>query len=259
MPTLPEAVAYVTSPATGEAELRRACEILELPREGAPAELRSRLRQHLDALDPMRPVVCLDPGPVAVFTRLPGPRLRRPESHERDPSHAAEIALVRDTADFAALLWEQLEVTRALVLTFGEAHASLRYAPGKWTVREAIGHLADVERMLSCGLLRLLREDSTPVIDLDPAPYVTAGLFEQRPLTDVLAEFAAVRAATMQLFHSAAPAAFERPLRFNGNVIKGIVLAYLIAGHERNHQQLLRTRYLPVLPSIEPLLTTASA
>ncbi|MGZ8378661.1 MAG: DinB family protein [Gemmatirosa sp.] len=176
----------------------------------------------------------------------------RPMPADHSPAFAAEIASVPDGADYVAMLAAQLERTTALVARFGEAHAGLRYAPGKWTVRETVGHLADVERVLSYRLLRFLRDDATPLARFDHEAYVPAGGFEARTLASVLAEFRAVRGATMALVVDAPVAAFARGGPVGAGSITAAALAYLIAGHERHHGELLRTRYLPLTTRDRP-------
>jgi hypothetical protein len=249
MPTIDEAIRYADDPETSAGELRRACAILQLTVSGTAGELRARLKRYLGDLDPARPVICLNPGPPAASGGLPGPVLPRPQPDEYGASFAAEIALVPDAPDFAAMLLDQLDITKALAITFGEEHAGVRYAPGKWSVRETIGHLADCERVLSCRLLRALRGDATPLAGFDEVGYVSAGRFESRALRDVVAEFAAVRDATARLIHASAPSDFAQRIPVGRSSITGLALAWLIAGHERHHQELLRTRYLPCLPA----------
>lgn len=248
MPSLDDAIRYASSPATTEEELRRACEILSLPTQGSGDQLRARLREHLGTLAAERPVVCLNPGPLKRRPSAAGPALPRPGPDEFAPGFAAEIALVPDAPDFGDLLVEQLEVTKALAATFGEPHADVRYAPGKWTVRETLGHLADCERVLSYRLLRALRRDETSLPGFDQVRYVSAGRFAARPLSALVEELAGVRSATASLVRGAAPSDFSFRLPVGRGSITGLALAYLIAGHERHHQQLLRTRYLPCLP-----------
>lgn len=244
MPRLDEAARYVDDPLTSDAELRRACALLELPDAGTADELRARLRAHLTTLDAERPVICLHPGPVPRLEGPQGPRLARPGPDEHAAVFAGEIAAVPEVADFAVLLQRQLDETRALSFTFGEAHAGLRYAPGKWTVRQTVGHLADCERVLSYRLLRALRADATPLPGFDQNAYVAGGPFEARALADLVEELTAVRASTVALVRSAPEAAFEFRLTVGKGSITGRAVAYLIAGHERHHQHLLRTRYL---------------
>lgn len=176
---------------------------------------------------------------------MPGRHLERPGSDEYNPAFHDEITSVPEAADFGALLREQIHETEHLVGQFGEPHAGIRYAPGKWTVRETIGHLSDCERVLSYRALRIARGDMTVLPAFDETAYVPAGEFETRSLASVMAEFRAVRAATIALAESLS----DESARRRGNVGKGTMtvraLLYLIAGHERHHCALLRSRYLP--------------
>lgn len=183
----------------------------------------------------------------------------RPTPADHSPAFTAEIALVPDAPDFVAMLAAQREETTALAGWFGEANAGLRYAPGKWSVRETVGHLADVERVLSYRLLRFLRGDATRLSPFDHDAYVPAGGFEARTLTSVLAELRAVRGATMALLVDVPAAAFAFVGPVGTGTITAAALAYLIAGHELHHQALLRTRYLPLLAAGAPTGTPAGA
>jgi hypothetical protein len=248
MPRVSDAIRYADSPSTSEDELRRACEILMLPTAGTPVELRARLLEHLGTLDAERPVVCLNPEPVRRKHDGAGPRLPRPGPDDFPAVFSEEIALVPDVPDLAALLAAQLDVTKALAATFGEEHAGLRYAPDRWSVRETVGHLGDCERVLSYRLLRALRRDETALPGFDQVAYMGEGRFEARALAAVVDELAAVRAATVALVRSAEPGDYSFRLHVGSGSITGAALVYLIAGHERHHQHLLRTRYLPRLP-----------
>jgi len=178
---------------------------------------------------------------------MPALAIARPARTEYVPVFHDEITLVPDSADFTALLAEQLEATCALAARFGERGAALRYAPGKWTVRETVGHLSDCERVLSYRMLRFLRGDATALAGFDHDAYVPAGGFEARTLDSVVAELRAVRGATIALVGSTPPEAFARGGQAGAGTITAAALAYVIAGHERHHQELLRTRYLPLL------------
>ncbi len=154
-----------------------------------------------------------------------------------------------DVPDFGAMLVDQLIATRGLLARFRGVHASIRYAPDKWTVREVLGHLADVERVLSYRALRIVRGDETVLPGFDHNAYVPAARFEERTLVSVLEEFSAVRAATVSLVGGTPPEAWTRRTRVGTTPTTAAALLYLIAGHERHHQLLLRERYLPLVPA----------
>jgi hypothetical protein len=88
-------------------------------------------------------------------------RIPSPEADEYAPFYAGYVALARER-DPLGLLKRQAPVLRATCTGMTDAEAHHRYAPGKWSIKEVLGHLADTERVLSYRLLRISRGDPTP-------------------------------------------------------------------------------------------------
>jgi hypothetical protein len=170
----------------------------------------------------------------------------RPQPGDYAPYSAAYIGAVPD-GDVVRMLEEQSEDVLGLVRAFGEAGGAVRYAPGKWSVKEVVGHVADAERVFAYRALRFARADATPLPGFDEDAYVAAAGFDRRALSDLAEEFAAVRAATVRLFAGLDAAALERSGTASGFRVTVGALAWVIAGHERHHARLLRERYLPLL------------
>jgi hypothetical protein len=118
-----------------------------------------------------------------------------------------------------------------------------RYAPGKWSVKEVIGHLCDAERIFSYRALRIARGDKTPLAGFNENEYVPNGNFESRSTAGLLEEFAAIRAATLIMMRSFDEAAWARRGISGEKEISVRALAYIICGHERHHLAILRDRY----------------
>lgn len=170
------------------------------------------------------------------------PRLARPGADEYAPFYASYIAGVPE-GDILDLLARQAEETQALLSPLAPERASYRYAPDKWSVTEVAGHLCDAERIFSYRALRFARGDETPLPGFDEAAYVPQAGFERRGLPDVLAELRALRQSTLCLFRGLDDAAGLRRGVANGNPMSTRAAAYVIAGHERHHVGVLRTRY----------------
>jgi hypothetical protein len=166
----------------------------------------------------------------------------RPEGDEYTPFYAAYIARVSER-DILGVLARQSEETRAALGSVPDGRAGWRYAPGKWTIREIVGHLADVERIFAYRALRIARGDRTPLAGFDENAYVPASGADARPLAELVEELAAVRQATLTLFRGLTPPAWQRRGTANGAPISVRALAYIIPGHERHHLEVLRTRY----------------
>jgi len=166
----------------------------------------------------------------------------RPEPGEIPPHFVGYVGNVTES-DPVAVLASQIDVTAALLRTLSEADALKRYAPGKWSVKEVVGHLADTERIMSYRALRLARGDETPLPGFDENAYVPPAKFDARPLADLIGDLFTVRAATVALFRTFDADAWRRRGTASGKPISVRALGYMIPGHERHHVEILKTRY----------------
>jgi hypothetical protein len=166
----------------------------------------------------------------------------RPQASEHSPYYGKYIALVPD-GDLLTLLEQQNRGTQAMLARLNTQQAGFRYAPGKWSVTEVIGHLADTERIFAYRALRFARGDTTPLPGFDENAYTPSGRFDERSLGDVAAEFAAVRAASIALFRGLPQETLTRMGTASDSPVSVRALAYIIAGHERHHAAILNERY----------------
>lgn len=137
----------------------------------------------------------------------------------------------------------QIEETAAVLHGLSEQDAMHRYARGKWSVKEVVGHLADVERIMAYRALRIARGDATPLPGFDENAYVPVAQFDARSLADLVGELRTARAATLALLRSFDADAWRRRGTASGKPVSVRALAYMIPGHERHHLEILRTRY----------------
>jgi len=166
----------------------------------------------------------------------------RPESDEIPAHFVGYIGRVPES-DPVAVLAAQIDVTAALFRGLSETDALKRYAPGKWSVKEIVGHLADTERIMAYRALRIARGDETPLPGFDENAYVPPAKFDARPLSDLVAELRTTRAATLALFRSFDDDAWRRRGTASGKPVSVRAIGYMIPGHERHHVEILKTRY----------------
>lgn len=166
----------------------------------------------------------------------------RPDASEYAPYYGRYISLVPEE-DIVAALEKQAPQTIAL-LQSGGSKADFRYEPGKWSVKEVLGHINDTERIMAYRALRIARGDKTPIEGYEQDDYARDGNFGQRSLGDLIAEFSSIRGATIALFRSFEPDAAARRGIANKNEISARALAYVIAGHELHHRRILAEKYL---------------
>jgi uncharacterized protein (TIGR03083 family) len=167
----------------------------------------------------------------------------RPAAGEHSPYYSTYIDQV-PPGDILTHLADQIERTVTLVRDLTPEQASFRPTPADWSVKEVICHLSDSERIFSYRALRIARTDPTPLPGFDQEPYVPATGADSRPLADLLAEFAAVRHATLWLFRSLPPEAWTRLGTASDSPVSVRALAYIIAGHENHHVRSLKEEYL---------------
>jgi hypothetical protein len=169
------------------------------------------------------------------------PRIAPPDPGSYPPPYQPYVALAGEDA-FAAMV-EQAGTTPHLLRGLSELQGAHRYAPGKWSVREVLGHLADTERVFAYRALRFARADATGLPGFDENAWVPAGCFEERSVASLALELASVRAASLSLFAHLPGAALDRGGPANGRAITVRALAHCIVGHERHHLAILRERY----------------
>jgi hypothetical protein len=125
----------------------------------------------------------------------------RPQASEYAPYYEKYVALVPD-GEIAETLEAQLREMKLLLGNLSDRGAEFRYAAGKWSIKEVLGHISDTERIFAYRLLRIARGDQTSLEGFEQDDYVKTGNFSARPLAELLEEFAAARRATIALVRS---------------------------------------------------------
>ncbi len=158
----------------------------------------------------------------------------RPDDGEYVPFYATYIRLVPD-GDIIEILDRQIDETVTFLSTFTAEQAAWRPAPGEWNTKEIVGHLADAERIFAYRALSFARNDPAPLPGMDPDAFMAGASFADRSLPDVVAEFLAVRRASVALLRSLDAAAWTRSGVADENPISVRALVYSMAGHELHH------------------------
>lgn len=163
------------------------------------------------------------------------------------PEAYAPYLLAAPEGDVVALLQAQLADVTSLFAGLSETQGAYRYAPGKWSFKGLLQHLSDAERIFAYRCLRIGRGDSTPLPGFDEEAYATEALADERALAELLADFRAVRTASLTLFRSLPEAAWGREGTTNGRAITARCLPFICLGHAAHHLAVIRERYLPGL------------
>jgi len=193
---------------------------------------------------------------AVTFAAMPATATQaRPAPGTYLPYTQGYIDLIPEGADPLTLLRQQPAELHRDLARLTEAQALMRYAPGKWTPKEMLLHITDVERIFTYRALRFARGDSQALPGFDENDFAANSEANDRPMSDLLTEYHAVRAATLAFFGSLTPAQLDRVGLANGAATSVRALLFITAGHERHHLGILRERYWPVLPAAEPAAT----
>ena len=174
---------------------------------------------------------------------MPAPRIARPAADEHIAYYGRYITLVPGDDAWPALEF-QLDETLKLLRPLDEKTALHRYQPGKWSVKEVVGHLIDAERVFAYRALRMARGDRTPLAGFEQDDYVARAGSDRRTLLDLADELAHLRAANLSFFRALEPEAWERTGTASDNPFVVCAFPFILAGHERHHRRILAERYL---------------
>jgi hypothetical protein len=166
----------------------------------------------------------------------------KPSDQEYLPYYGRYISQV-STDNIVGYLEQQGHDFSASLATITEQQSEFRYAPGKWSVKEVLGHINDSERVFSYRALRISRNDKTPMEGFEQDDYVRDGPFRHIGWNDLVGEFRTIRAATVSLFTKVSEEESLRRGTANKAEVSVRAIAWIIAGHALHHQQVLRHAY----------------
>ncbi len=171
--------------------------------------------------------------------------IKKPNRDEYHPDEPMLADLLPNDGSLLEHLAINLENTKKFILSLAEDKLMYRYAEGKWSIKEVIIHLIDMERIYTYRALQFARNDKTVLPGFDDNEYVNQSSANSRNISDLLDEFEAVRRSTIAMIEGLEDEAFMRYGIINGKSVSARALLYHIAGHELHHMKIIRERYLP--------------
>jgi hypothetical protein len=169
-------------------------------------------------------------------------KIQRPRETEFAPFYAGYVSLVPEGEVLGVLEAQPGEVSR-LAASVPQTRETHRYAAGKWSIREVLGHITDGERVFGYRAFCISRGDQTSLPAFDEGEYVKTSRFDTRSLGELARDFAAIREANLTVLRRLPEADWERAGTANAKRVSVRALAYIMAGHVRHHLGILRDRY----------------
>ncbi len=153
------------------------------------------------------------------------------------------VTLVMDL-DVLEALKQSDESIRTLLESIPEEKGEYKYQPEKWSIKESVCHIMDVERIFAYRALRFARNDQTPLPGFEDNDYAIEANAHARTLKQLVEEMTNLRIATLDLFRSFTSQMLQREGVASNNTFSVLSLGYIIAGHESHHHKILVERYL---------------
>ena len=168
--------------------------------------------------------------------------MNRPDNGEYAESYQAYVDLVPER-DVLAVLAAQGDELRTLLSRVPRERETFRYRPGKWSIREVVGHIGDGERVFGYRAFCISRGDQASLPGFDENDYVDASGYDRRPLGGLLEVFESLRAANLAELSAIDADVWNRVGLANDTPVSVRALAFMLAGHVRHHMAILTNRY----------------
>ncbi len=166
----------------------------------------------------------------------------RPAETEYARSFSGYVSLVPESDPLPVLESQPTELG-TLLRGVQVDREKYRYAKGKWSIREVIGHLIDSERVFAYRALCVSRGEKVSLPAFDENDYIAQSRYDDHLIGDLLLEFSSLRKANIMFFRGLAEGDWERVGTANNNPVSVRALAFIMAGHVRHHVGVLHDRY----------------
>ncbi len=171
--------------------------------------------------------------------------LTSPSTDEYAEFYAGYIQRATARGDVLAALPKQIDEIRSALGGLTDEQGLFRDAPKEWSIKEVMGHLNDVERVFSYRLLRVSRNDATPLPGFEQDDYVREAGFDKHPLQDLIQEFEYLRRANILAIQNLTSESALRVGTASGKAVSARALIYMLVGHVDHHMESLNEKYLP--------------
>jgi hypothetical protein len=167
----------------------------------------------------------------------------RPENSEAGPYYFTYINQVQGD-DPVRVIQAQLDEALPFLTGITEERSLYRYAPDKWTIREALSHVTDTERVFALRALWFARGLDSPLPSFDQNIAASGAAADGIPWAAHVEEFGHVRRASISLFRNMPNGAWMRSGVASENRFTVRAMAFITAGHWEHHLKILREKYL---------------
>lgn len=124
-----------------------------------------------------------------------------------------------------------------------EMRLDYAYGPGKWRVREVLGHVVDTHILLASRLLSFARGEIQEIPGADEGLWVRLSGHAQLARSEIVRGYRLASGMSNWVVDTLPAGALERSGVANGVRLTVAEMQAYIQAHERHHQRILRERY----------------
>ena len=172
-------------------------------------------------------------------------KITSPTPDEYAGFYAGYVQRAQARGDVPAALPKQIEEVKSALGNLTDEQALFRDAPKEWSIKQVMGHLNDVERVFSYRLLRISRNDPTPLPGFEQDDYVREAGFDNHPLQELIQEFEHLRRANILAIKNMSDESTLQIGTASGAPVSARALSYMLVGHVDHHMASLQEKYLP--------------
>ena len=168
-----------------------------------------------------------------------------PTTEEYAPFYSDYIERAKAKGDVIAALPKQLDDIKSALGNLSDKQARFRNGPEEWSIKEIVSHLIDTERVFSYRLLRISRNDKTPLPGFEQGDFVREAGADELAFDDLLNEFEYLRRANMLAIKNISEEAAARVGSASGVAVSAKALIFMLVGHVEHHMESMKEKYLP--------------
>ncbi|MFA3782191.1 DinB family protein [Melioribacteraceae bacterium 4301-Me] len=169
--------------------------------------------------------------------------MTKPDKSEYAPYYEMYFNEVPD-GDILKTFEEQIEEIKSFFMGIDINKLNYRYAEGKWSIKEILGHLIDTERIYAMRALCFSRNETQSLPGFDENKYVMNANFSEQSLTSLLGQFELGRKNSLEMFKSFSEEMWLRKGIANKNIMSVRAVPLILVGHAAHHMRIIKERYL---------------
>ena len=153
------------------------------------------------------------------------------------------LSLVPAELDLCTALQQSADLLTAYLKRVPQHRVHRAYAPGKWTLAQALQHIIDTDRIFTYRALCLARGETTPLPGFNQDDYAARAVVADRDLPGMIEEFSQLRSSVVMMYGAFEPAQLLGAGTVSGYPMSCRAMGFIIAGHTYHHDKIFRERY----------------